>query len=532
MDRGLNVRKTLSSPGRHSSQRQAEGQRRTASSRGPRPKEVPVLDLDRLTDREEEDAAFITVAGHPSALLSDMSWGPGVSSHQPKKWDKTIQNMSERNISTYSVYPTPPVSSCRFQLQSRPPSSHIPNLEPSQLTPYSTELIQTQTNTIHSRLKKTEAEGLTAEKRKQAVVEQMMVDQLSRAVISDPEQSAANQCNDSSRYRRTLHHTMVKTHTSLTENLLSHKLCFHARILSRCGREACRELIGFFFTCDQTLTVYEYRSFGKNRCSSLPFIARGVYRTRGRPYCLNDFSQGTDLRFSTDMPHFSENLRKRSYLTLRVTDVDEEMKRTLLDHTGGIEHYLSQEEISDQKTLSAVQVAVRERLRGHAIPVLIGLGRRLQSLDIKENGLMGKEKLRECLMEELSLSQQDFDTALRTVGQQVGALVDYAEVMRAVIGEMNEIRKAFFIKVYVKLDPNKTGSVSLTDIEKFNCSKVSLQSQYGIETEVDFLTCMQDTGRVRKDVSYAEFEDYYEGLSIEIPSDQEYINILKSTWNI
>ncbi len=33
----------------------------------------------------------------------------------------------------------------------------------------------------------------------------------------------------------------------------------------RCGREACRKLIGFFFTCDQTLTVYEYRNFGKNR---------------------------------------------------------------------------------------------------------------------------------------------------------------------------------------------------------------------------------------------------------------------------
>lgn len=33
----------------------------------------------------------------------------------------------------------------------------------------------------------------------------------------------------------------------------------------RNGRDACRELIGFFFTCDGSLTVYEYRQFGKNR---------------------------------------------------------------------------------------------------------------------------------------------------------------------------------------------------------------------------------------------------------------------------
>lgn len=34
---------------------------------------------------------------------------------------------------------------------------------------------------------------------------------------------------------------------------------------SRNGRDACRELVGFFFAHDQSLTIYEYRQFGKNR---------------------------------------------------------------------------------------------------------------------------------------------------------------------------------------------------------------------------------------------------------------------------
>lgn len=48
----------------------------------------------------------------------------------------------------------------------------------------------------------------------------------------------------------------------------------------------------------------------------------------------------------------------------------------------------------------------------------------------------------------------------------------------------------------------------------------------------DFLAFVWDAGKVTKTVSYAEFEDYYEGLSIEIPDDEEYINNLIATWSI
>ncbi|XP_058244247.1 calcyphosin-2 isoform X4 [Hemibagrus wyckioides] len=443
---------------------------RSAPSRGPRPKEVPALELDRLRDREDEDASVIPVAGKPSCMRSALSWG------------------------------------------SASPNNTL------------------QTDVSHARPRKLEAEGVMMERRQQAVMEQVMVDQLSRAVISDPEQNSANSVNLSSRHKRTLHHTMVKTPKSLTENILSYKLCFHARILSRCGREACRELIGFYFTCDQTLTVYEYRSFGKNRFNALPFIVRGVYRTRGRPYCLSDISQGANLRFSTDGPHVPENLRQRPYLTLRVTDVDEETKSSLLLQFGETEHRLSEEEINDWKILNAIQASVRERLKGRAIRTLIGLGRRLQSLDVKQNSIVGKEQLRWCVMEELGLKQQEVEAVWRLMGLQRELMVDYAEVMCAVTGDMNESRKAVFIKVYIKLDPNKTGSVSLTDIEKFYSVTQEQLAEHG--AEVDFLTCVWEAGRVSNHVSYAEFQDYYEGLSIEIPSDQAYINILKNTWNI
>ncbi|XP_076848985.1 calcyphosin-2 isoform X2 [Brachyhypopomus gauderio] len=517
MDWDLNMTRTFAHVGNN---RQTQV---TGPSRGPRPKEVPVLALEGLQDRDEEDYAVI--AGMPSSPLSSMSWGSSPSAQRPETWDVGVRDTPQRN--------TPLVenleslrSGCRGLLPNNPSSSQKPNPEPS-ASCHASEHTRIQTNDIHTRTRKLEAEGLTVERRKEAVMEQMMVDQLCRAVISDPEQNSANPVNISARHKRTLHHTMVKTQKSLTENLLSHKLRFHARIISRCGREACRELIGFFFTCDHSLTVYEYRSFGKNRYNVLPFIARGVYRTQGRPYCLADFAQGADLWFRTDVLHIPEKLRQRPYMNLRITDVDEEAKCSLLA-SGETTAGLSEEDNYDQKTLRAIQGAVRARLKGHAARTLMALGRRLACFDLQEKGLLDKEKLRECLIEELNITYQEFETVWRIVGQQGEVLVDSATVMRAVTGEMSEARKAVFIKVYVKLDPHKTGSVSLTDIEKFYWARQN--PEHG--AKIDFLTCVLNTERVEGKVAYAEFEDYYEGLSIEILSDQEYTSILSSAWSV
>ncbi|ROL23549.1 Calcyphosin-2 [Anabarilius grahami] len=301
---------------------------------------------------------------------------------------------------------------------------------------------------------------------------------------------------------------------SLTENTLSNKLCFQARILSRCGREACRKLIGFFFTYDQTLTVYEYRNFGKNRWNALPFIVRGVYLNRGRPYSLQDISQGAELHFCTDGPHLPQSLRQQPCLTLRVTDVDDTAKGALL--------YVPLTHIR----------AVRDRLRGRAIQTLINLGRDLQNLDIKIDSVQQKVLLRQSLIEQLCLTEQDFEAVWRIVSRRAERRVHPADVMRAVTGEMTEHRKAIFLKVYVKLDPNKTGFIFLSDIEKFYRGKQESDAAHAAGPNSDILAFVRETGKVTRTVTYAEFEDYHEGLSIEIPDDEEYINNLRATWSI
>ncbi|XP_036376393.1 calcyphosin-2 [Megalops cyprinoides] len=400
-------------------------------------------------------------------------------------------------------------------------------------------------------MRKLEAEDVAVERRKQAVVEQVMVDQLSRAVISDPDQNSAQTELSSPpgigsaplRFRkRTLHETKVKTTSTLTENLLSNKLRFDARILSRNGRDASRELIGFFFAYDKTLTVYEYRHFGKNRTNALPFIPKGCYkhergRRQGAQYSIHDICVGANLSFSTHGQNFPDNMKRRPLLLLRITDVDELVKNMLLTSTGEIRQGLSKEERDDKNIFKAVQGVLRERVKGRGVHTLTGLGKLLRQADVSGDGVLGKKEIRSVLEAfHLTLSDKDFDAVWRILDQHGGGRVDYGEFIRAVIGEMNEFRKSFVRKAFMKLDPNKSGTAPMTDIEKFYCAKghPKVVSGEALEEELraGFMESLREGCLHPQEVSYCEFEDYYEGLSIGIVDDQDFANILRNSWGI
>ncbi|ETE66790.1 Calcyphosin-2, partial [Ophiophagus hannah] len=227
--------------------------------------------------------------------------------------------------------------------------------------------------TMQHSIRKFDVEEVAAERKKQAVVEQVMLDQLCRAVISDPEQNGNSDIYKMDpvlpglstaplRFRkRTLHETKIKTRSALTENMLSNKLRFDGRLLLRNGRDACRELIGFYFTCDKSLTIYEYRKFGKNRTNALPFILKGIYmhqrgQRKGKPYTLNDFFVGADLTFlSLQHPGLPESVKQKPLFTIRVTNIDEMAKTFLKTYNVENEENPLKEEDDRKKTLRNVQ---------------------------------------------------------------------------------------------------------------------------------------------------------------------------------
>ncbi|EMP25499.1 Calcyphosin-2 [Chelonia mydas] len=246
--------------------------------------------------------------------------------------------------------------------------------------------------TMQHSIRKLEAEDVAAERRKQTVVEQVMVDQLSRAVISDPEQSTnigtyqrdrtfADLGTAPLRFRkRTLHETKIRTRSALTENVLSNKLRFDGRILS-----------------------------------SLP-----------------------------------ESIKQNPILTLRVTNIDEAAMDILKVHSSPM-----------SPPLPTPPRWPPSRVHSLALP---GLGHCSSSA--------GRSRLPEAPeSQSVPLAAADFESLWLILDDNCNDEVDYGEFTRAIIGEMNEYRKAFVRKAYMKLDFNKTGSIPMVDIRKCYCAK-------------------------------------------------------------
>nr|XP_011725424.1 calcyphosin-2 isoform X1 [Macaca nemestrina]XP_011725426.1 calcyphosin-2 isoform X1 [Macaca nemestrina]XP_011725427.1 calcyphosin-2 isoform X1 [Macaca nemestrina] len=405
------------------------------------------------------------------------------------------------------------------------------------------------------RARKLDAEIVAAEKKKQIVAEQVMIDHLSRAVISDPEQNVAIEQKESDhilpdskmtplRFRkRTLHETKIRTHSTLTENVLSHKLQFDGRIMSRNGHDACRELIGFFFTHDQSLTIYEYRQFGKNRTIVLPFIQKSIYshqcgRRKGKQYRLGDFYVGATLTFlSSDHASLPESIKENTFLKLRITHIDQIALDSLKTASMDQEDDIVIQETNDRLVFKAIQDVLKEKLHKRGVRILTGLGKYFQQLDKEGNGLLDKADFKQALkVFHLEVSEKDFESAWLILDDNGNGKVDYGEFKRGIIGEMNEYRKSYVRKAFMKLDFNKTGSVPITNIRKCYCAKKHSQVISGHSTEEEIKSSFLETLKVAcsksDEVSYGEFEDYYEGLSIEIIDDEDFVTILRTPWGI
>ncbi|XP_032913549.1 calcyphosin-2 isoform X2 [Catharus ustulatus] len=553
---------------------------RQATHQSLRPPEVPCLDLGRLGVSDEEDGdSYTPCAGNSSQrcqLDSSSEWRASLQTpyaqHQhktrpenlPSPTDRSKLNHGQYEAGTkeeYKQHPQKIAEKKKDHLQCQNTSIKGTQLEDGRddfVTLDNKALLQQcytkKPYNMQLNIRKSEAEDVAAERRKQAVVEQVMVDQLCRAVISDPEQSTrSDACKEAqgplgtgiapTRFRkRTLHETKIRTKSGLTENMLSNKLRFDSRIISRNGHDACRELIGFFFAYDKSLTVYEFRQFGKNRTNALPFIQKGVYQhqrgqRKGNAYDLSDFYIGANLTFRSADHNLPESVKQNPIFTLRVISIDEAAMDYLKASSLELKEECSRQGVDDSKVFKKIQGTFRETLSKRGFQVITGLGKYFRQIDKNRSGFLSKAALKEALkVFHLEMPEGDFESLWLILHDSKSDKVDYREFTHAIFGEMNEYRKAFVRKAYMKLDFNKTGSVPMVDVRKCYCAKkhplVLAGKTAEEEMQSSFLEALGESCSNPNEVSYSEFEDYYEGLSFGIVGDDDFVDILRNSWGV
>lgn len=166
----------------------------------------------------------------------------------------------------------------------------------------------------------------------------------------------------------------------------------------------------------------------------------------------------------------------------------------------------------------------------------MGLGQHFRKMDQSGDGLLDRTELQRALEAyHIRIPDQTFNRLWNVLDINQDGFLDYGEFSRGFIGEMNELRKSSVRKVFRKLDPNKSGVVNLNDVKKFYCTKkhpkvISGESQEW-EIEEAFLSAFQLCEN-KGQVTYAEFEDYFEGVSLGFESDQEFTAMMRNCWGI
>ncbi|NWU10285.1 CAYP2 protein, partial [Cephalopterus ornatus] len=114
----------------------------------------------------------------------------------------------------------------------------------------------------------------------------------------------------------------------------------------------------------------------------------------------------------------------------------------------------------------------RGTLSKRGVRVITGLGKYFRQVAKSRNGFLSQAAFKEALkVFHLEVPKEDFESLWLILDDSKSDKVDYGEFTRAIFGEMNEYRKSFVRKAYMKLDFNKTGSVPMVDVRKCYCAK-------------------------------------------------------------
>ena len=151
---------------------------------------------------------------------------------------------------------------------------------------------------------------------------------------------------------------------------------------------------------------------------------------------------------------------------------------------------------------------------------------------------------------EFSKSLQEFETELNDdeiaslfnyFDKEKTGVINYVNFINAIRGPMSPKRIAVIKEAFKKLDEDKSGQVEISEVKlQFN-AKNDRDVKSGKKTEEEVYTEFVDTFQMNHDnragprnkrVTYDEFQDYYNFVSMGIEDDEYFVEMVQNSWKI
>ncbi|XP_075401627.1 calcyphosin [Tenrec ecaudatus] len=165
-----------------------------------------------------------------------------------------------------------------------------------------------------------------------------------------------------------------------------------------------------------------------------------------------------------------------------------------------------------------------------------GLARFFRRLDRDGSRSLDAGELRRGLAQQgLALSEAEAQAVCLRWDRDGSGTLDLQEFLRALRPPMSQAREAVIAAAFAKLDRSGDGVVTVEDLRGVYSGRAHPKVRGGQWTEEEALRHFLDGfDSENKDgqVTLAEFQDYYSGVSASVDSDEEFVAMVTSAWRL
>ena len=135
----------------------------------------------------------------------------------------------------------------------------------------------------------------------------------------------------------------------------------------------------------------------------------------------------------------------------------------------------------------------------------------------------------------MSLSKEETEVLLACLDTNGDGNVNYDQFLSGVRGELSKVRSDIVYAAFAKFDSSGCGSVKASDLKVEACVKSHPKVVSGDLTEDEaFLEFLTNFGDKNNDgqITQTEWVDYYAAISSMVASDEHFINLMNTYWNL
>lgn len=174
---------------------------------------------------------------------------------------------------------------------------------------------------------------------------------------------------------------------------------------------------------------------------------------------------------------------------------------------------------------------------------ILGLKRIFKIMDDDGSGFLDKQEFNKALRDyRVSVTPDEANKLFSMFDLNRDGSISYDELLRGVVGEMNQSRRALVNKAFQKLDKNRNGIIEVDDIIGVYNAKNHPDVKMGKKTEEEALADFLDTfelhyslshpGSKDKKIDQEEFIEYYNNVSMSIEDDRYFELMMTNAWNL